>query len=526
MISDMKRIFFFLLILISIAVDAQNTRNADFGQIRKWIDEGLTEIEEDCVLEAVLISVPQNPNMGMNQQISSGTVFNTDSRRTGYFQTPEGDSGLLIHFTKTATLKDIPRFAKVTLKLSGASLRKCGGIGYGIYNLPEDAVISVEKQERSAIPVKLKRISELSPSDVYTLVRVDDLEFVFKDGAFSNVYEAHVQSSKINAACGPSQKIDNWAGLLCDSEAQPLYYVLSTRATWRRDGKGVPQGRGWLEGIIIPNTDMPRYGGKVLGKYQILPMSREAFRFTGESAWNTLAEWNWNDAVPEIHTTTAGDRKQIEYEKVKTDLGKGELYVNTGGKVVRFRDMNNTVIISEKGDKNWKGIVDNGALSVQCPSCNWWNWNENRGKGLNLTVPVDGVTGSHLAVCFTFAAGKCNAEGALDFPCRWQVEYSKDGRTWTRANVDDIILRALPYAPYKIDGLTYETSSEAGAGYTEHIVDLPAVLLGKGYVYVRIVPCSRHAATLAYEGTGNGSLHPQKPRTTIVNFGSVKLIYR
>ena len=294
---DCKRIFAQLLILVSAIAGAQNV---DFAQIRNWTDEGVTVIEEDCLLEGVLVSVPQNPNMGMNLQVSSGTVFNTDSRRTGYFQTRDGQSGLLIHFTKTATLKDVPRFSIVTMNLKGAELRKVGDIGYGIYRVPENSIISVVEQERSAIPVKMKRISELTPEDVYTLVRVDDLEFVFKDGAFSNVYEAHVQRTDINAACGPTQKMDNWAGLLCDSEGNSIYYLLSTRAKWRRDGKGVPQGRGWVEGIILPNTDMPRYGGKVLGKYQILPMSKEAFRMREESAWKTLAEWNWNDNVPEI----------------------------------------------------------------------------------------------------------------------------------------------------------------------------------------------------------------------------------
>lgn len=517
----MKRI---LLLSIALVTASLNAQNVDFAQIKAWADEGVSEIEEDCYLEAVMVSVPQNPNMGMNLQVSSNTIFNTDSRRTGYFQTKDGSEGLLIHFTKTATLKNLPRFSLVKLNIKGAELRKVGDIGYGIYMVPENSIISVTEQERSAIPVKMKRLSELTPKDIYTLVRVDDLEFVFKDGAFSNVYEAHVQKSDINAACGPTQKMDNWAGLLCDSEGNTIYYLLSTRAKWRRDGKGVPQGRGWVEGIILPNTDMPRYGGRTLGKYQILPMSKEAFRMREEGAWKTLAEWNWNDNVPEIHTMD-GDKKQIVYEKVTADEGEGVLYVNTGGKVVRFRDMNNLRIISEKGDPNWKGIVAYGALSVQCPSCNWWYWNENRGKGLNLLVPAKDVTGSQLALCFSFAAGKCNAEGARNYPCHWIVECSSDGRDWLRVS-DRIILRPLPYAPYTLEGYNYETSAECGAGYTEHLVKLPASMLGKGNIYIRIVPENKHAATLAYEGTENGSLHPDNKLTTIVNFGAVKLMYR
>lgn len=519
---NLKRICALLAVLVSTVAGA---RNVDIGQVRAWIDEGMTTVEEDCLLEVVLVSVPDNPNLGMNDQISSDTVNNLKTKRIGYFQSADGSLGLLIHFQKTATIRAIPRFATVTVNLKGARLERNKEGGYCVYDAPVNSVVSVREAGRESIPVKMRAISELTDADVYTLVRVQDVEFVFKDGSYSNVYEAHAQRSKVNSACVPTQKIDNWAGLLCDSEANPLYYVLSTRASWRRTGEGVPQGKGWLEGIVIPNTDMPRYGGKVLGKYQILPMSAEAFCFKDESSWNVMAEWNWNDNVPEIHTTT-GDRKAVQYEKIIADEGEGELSINTGGRTVRFRDMNNVAVISEKDNPEWKGIVSNGALSVQCPSSSWWNWSENRGKGLQLIVPTRNIKASRLALGFTFAAGKCNAEGALHFPCKWTVEYSSDGRNYVKANDKPIILRALPYSNYTINGERYETSSEAGAGYTEHLLQLPAGLLGKNHIYIRIVPESTHAATLAYEGTMNGSLHPSRKNTTIVNFGAIKVMYR
>ena len=518
----MKGLYTLLLLLVSAILQAQTV---DINQVKAWIDEGVTEIEQECLFEAVLVSVPDNPNLGMNTQISSETVSNLVTKRYGYFQTKDASSGLLVHFSKTATIRSIPRFATVTLNIQGATLRRTDGGGYGIYNVGENSIVNIVKTERGDFPVKQKKINELSDNDIYTLVRVSELEFVFKDGSYSNVYEAHTQKSKVNASCGPTQKIDNWAGLLCDSDGQSIYYVLSTRAPWRRDGNGVPQGRGILEGILIPNTDMPRYGGQVLGKYQILPMSSAAFMFKENSAWNTLVEWNWNDNVPELRTLQ-GDRKQVAYEHVLPDVGEGELYSSTGGKIVRFRDMNNVNVISEKGNPNWKGIVANGALSIQCPSSSWWNWRENRGNGLQLYVPVGGIKATQLALAFTFAAGKCNAEGALHFPCKWAVEYSVDGNNYVRLNKEPIILRALPYAPYVLNGEKYQTSSEAAAGYTEHFVNLPLDILKYKNVYIRIVPMAKNSATLAYEGTMNGSLHPKRTNATIVNFGAVKIIYR
>ena len=59
----MKRIFLLSIALVTASLNAQNV---DFAQIKAWADEGVSEIEADRYLEAVMVSVPQNPNMGMN----------------------------------------------------------------------------------------------------------------------------------------------------------------------------------------------------------------------------------------------------------------------------------------------------------------------------------------------------------------------------------------------------------------------------------------------------------------------------
>jgi hypothetical protein len=111
-------------------------------------------------------------------------------------------------------------------------------------------------------------------------------------------------------------------------------------------------------------------------------------------------------------------------------------------------------------------------------------------------------------------------------PASWKVEFSLDGKNYARASYEPISLRSLPWSPGEVNGVNYLTSKDAGVGFTEHIVKLPPFLLGRKVIYLRIVPEDKSALTLAYEGGSNGSLHPQYRVKTIVNFGTIKLMYR
>lgn len=518
----MKRILILLSMLSSALLSAQEV---EFAQVRQWIDQGEQRISKDCIIEAVLVSAAEHPNTMENEQISFDYINISAGRRTGYFHSKDGSLGLMIHFDKVAYLKKIPRFATVRLNLKGARLGKVNELGYAVYDLQESAILSVEKGTKADALIQEKTVSELTDEDVFKLVRVKDLEFVFKDGSLLNVYELAVLKSKINAGCGPMGRMDGWAGLLCDGQGNPFYYLMNSGVTWRREGDGVPQGHGSLEGIIVPQTDMARYGGKVLGRYQIRPLSKSAFAFDEQPVWRTAAEWNWNDNVAEIHTTD-GDLKTISYQKVLSEKGEGLLYCNTGGEIVRFRDMNNPQLINDKNDKNWRGYLQFGALSIQCPSSNWWNWGSDQGKGLHMVVTTENMKGTDFLLGFTFAAGQCSPFQVQGCPASWKVEFSLDGKNYARASSEPIALRSLPWSPGEVNGVNYLTSKDAGVGFTEHIVKLPPFLLGRKVIYLRIVPEDKSALTLAYEGGSNGSLHPQYRVKTIVNFGTIKLMYR
>jgi hypothetical protein len=246
-----------------------------------------------------------------------------------------------------------------------------------------------------------------------------------------------------------------------------------------------------------------------------------------ESNYKSIAEWNWNDNKKEFNTKS-GAEKLAANEAVLADVGKGELRVMAQGTVTRGKDMNNPHI-STKGDNDPKGevgMVTYGALRVTTQAHNWWDWENNCGKGIEVSFSTKKAKGERLAFGFTFAAGNISGDTSYGFPVFWNVEYSLDGKNWSAVEGSaPKKLRSLPWWwKKKVNGLSYE-SIMAGAGFTEHLVYLPKSLLGQKRVYVRIIPVKKNVATLGYDYGENGALRPNSTKQTVVNFGSIVVRY-
>ncbi len=70
------------------------------------------------------------------------------------------------------------------------------------------------------------------------------------------------------------------------------------------------------------------------------------------------------------------------------------------------------------------------------------------------------------------------------FPSYWQVEYSTDGTTWTKASSDVITVR--PMFKYGLESKMFFAASY----YNDYAIELPASLFGQSTVYVALRPSS------------------------------------
>lgn len=528
----MKKLKRVVLMLAALAVALPSMANGTVTPMREVRDMArkakVVEVADDLIIEGYMVGLPNGHNNEMNTQVHYASLKNNDLA-TGYIESLSGDAGLKITFAERPMAKKFPRYAKVAISLKGTTLR-CEEPGrVTIEGLTDAHIVRLEQCTKADLPRNEKYIAELNDDDIYTYVTLKDCEIVFKDGAFSNVYERYVQGSSINKRVKPNKSMDGWATLICDKKGSSIYSLVNTLCRWRRDGYGVPQGAGNMQGIISCATH-PRYGGDVFGKYIIRPVDADDYAMEWDehkAAYRSIVEWNWSDSK-KAFVTEYGDMESITTERVLADKGKGFLRLTAEAEAIRGRDTNNPRVDAgkEPGTKGFGGFVRYGAMSVKTEARNWWDWKKNCGKGIVAEFSTKGLSGEQLLFGFTFAAGEISPETSYGYPVFWNVEYSTDGKNWTA--VEGSKPKKLCSLPWHWDkpvhGIHYD-SILAGAGYTEHVVLLPKSLFGKSKVLVRVVPVAKNIATLGYDYAENGALRPNTMIKTVVNFGSIVVRY-
>lgn len=525
MISGLTLCFVLMVGLPSTVAQRQTT---SFAEIREMADRGVKEIDHDLFVEGIVISDAGNENLDLNLNRYYTTINQNENNRRAYIESLDGRYGLRLGFRHSAEQKMLPRYARVVLNLNGATLLRQGPKRYTVYGLGASNIVDVRKGTAADLPVKKRRIADLTDDDVYTFVTLENCEFAFKDGSYSNIYETYAIPTAINNQAGANNSMDGWATLLYDNDASPIYMLVNSRCPWRRSGNGVPKGAGELSGIVV-YTHLPRYGGNVLGRYVMRPLNEADINISrdGESSFKVISEWNWNDGGQSFQTDK-GSAKTLRNGRIKADIGAGTLYSTAGGTIVRGNDFNNPAVESPSvsWNRGLKGMIRQGAMLVRTEACNWWNWEEDRGNSIVIDFSTDGISGNNLMVLFTFGAGEINAQTSYGFPVYWCVEYSVDGGEFKRVNKSDIVLRSVPWWWINnVHGECYQTSTEAGMGFTEHMVVLPADAFGKKNVTVRISPSKKNAATLAYEQSNKGALRPNYKQMTSISFGAISVRY-
>lgn len=488
------------------------------------------KITEDLFIEGYVLTEPDNPNKDLHYSIHYTTANSASNIRCVYLLGMDGKLGLRVNFTVDKYVTPLKRYHRVCLNLKDALLCK-EAESYIVHGLTDKSIIDIKYGDETTMPVPpVKKISELTDDDIFTYVTLTDCEFVFKDGSYINIYEEYGRSGgPTPKGVWPNNAMNTWASVICDDEMSDIYMLLSSRVKWRRSGTGVPQGKGKLSGIVV-KTYLPRYGLK--DRYSIRPLSQDDvdFEFSGESSFKTIAEWNWGDNLKTFRTTT-GVTEEIVAQGILADIGQGELSTDLPqAKIYRGKDFNNTEIVKlgTPGAKGDRGAVNFGALKIQTAGKNWWNWKYDCGNSVIVNVSTKDLKGDSMYLAFSFCGGNQQAYNSSFYPTYWCVEYSVDGNNYARVEGKEIVMRSLPwYCTYvNMKDTGYPISSEAGLGYTEHLVRLPSELLGHEKVWIRISPARKVVSTASYRDQDKGLLTPYLNGECVVNFGTVKVAYR
>lgn len=522
----MKR-FFAISLLLGLSLGNARAEQVSIEYLRTLVRPGTSMVlGEGMTLKARVISEPGHPNLSDGTQSTYRAASSTGNNRTAYAQSEDGAFGVKLIFQhyEPEGIKAL-RYSVVTVKLDGAKLDMSEKGALSISELPNGSILDVTPGAREDVPVKLRKISELVPADYHSWVTLQDCEFVFKDGAYINVLEQYTRPIPQNRQYNPNGMMDTWQSLLCDRDMTPLYMVVNAKTPWRRSGNGVPQGMGCINGILV-DSDNVRYGH--VDGWQIRPLEESDidFEWKGGSSFKTLCEWNWNDGQP-VFNTEEGPVERFRYERMIPDEGKGELTLDFLSSTYRDFDVNNPVLEpKDKVVRGDKGRVMKGCMEIRTQVPNWWNWGDDCGSAVVLKFSTRDIQAERLFLAFSFCCGNNSATSSRFDPAFWGVEVSTDNVHFARMGCPDMEIKALPWWEAVQDGVRYFTSAVAGAGMTEHLIQLPSSVLGQESVYVRICPVSKALTTLAMEGNTNAALRQNMVHWSYVCFGTITVRYR
>ena len=281
----------FLLTVSAFCLQAQ--QKVSFAQLRQMIDDGLTSVQEELLIKGLIITDTDDVNIEQSRQYMYNKTTTEPNSRTMYIQSYDGRYGFRLCFNHNRSGR-LPRYSHAELDLKGATLEKYNG-GYTISGLEAECKVLVSAGAPEDRVVKERTLETLSADDLFTYVTLKNMEFVFKDGAYSNTNEAYGKDAGFNKKCWPNGAMDGWATLVCDQEGRPFYLMINSRTPWRRDGRGVQQGNGDISGVLV-SCEQIRYGD-CLGTFQLRPLEYKdiAIDWKASSAFKTAVEWNWSD---------------------------------------------------------------------------------------------------------------------------------------------------------------------------------------------------------------------------------------
>ena len=486
--NNLKRVLLFAF----VAVLAMPASAETFEEIRKKASTKGTLLSAGMIT-GVVVGDYRSPNVANNLNTRFDFVDLRTNKRTNYIQSEDGKFGFRLLFDGIYDNR-LKRGDKVKLNLAGCTvLREDNPERYTISGVKIESVQTLA--DNVALVVKEKSVNELADADVYTYVTLKSVEFMNKQGAYTNVFEMMPLRTFMNQDRNPWGYADGWASLLKDAEGESIYMLVNSKCSWRRNGTGVPKGVGQISGILV-HEYLRRYGDN-LGKYSIRPLNEQdvvkQMPKEESSSYVVVADWNYDRNYRGLLDVegigkVSGNRATRYSGRILPDEGVGFLS-NTAGATVRFDTDYDTRYANDNS-----GMRKFGGLRFES---NVHNWLSN-GSGIVVEVSTEGVTGKALTFDFSFGVGNHDIQNCWGFPAYWKVEYSTDGKNFKVAK-DNIVLRALPYTYGRLKGLDNADrmpNCDTAMGFTDHSVKLPASLLGQKSVTIRLIPASRRMASI------------------------------
>ena len=117
-----KKICVLAVAIVFVATaSAQTTKS--FADVRALVTEDKFTVTESLIIEGVVVSDSESPNMDQNPNLSTSRVDLTGNLRSAYIQSLDGEYGFRIRF-RAAEDNELRRYSVVKIDLKGATIVK------------------------------------------------------------------------------------------------------------------------------------------------------------------------------------------------------------------------------------------------------------------------------------------------------------------------------------------------------------------------------------------------------------------
>lgn len=504
------------LVVENLMVTQANSHNRignqlTFAELRAMAADEPVIINDDYTLEGYVVSDKVSGNAGDNIQSTPTTTDSTVCHRTAYLESLDGKYGIMLEFV---TMDDniLENNSHAVVNLDGAVLHREGTadlsdnepLRYYVTGLVSSKVVSCLMVSPGQIPVKEKRMSELTDDDIYTRVTIKDSEYPIRKGSLTPVNEGY-------AYLFGSQRFTKFPTLIRDIEGSSMYMFTNTTCTWRRDGTRMGYGRGSVTGVLVHEkyrrfidkdaADEDLCGN--IGKYQLRPMSRADFRFAesfADSFSEMICEWRYltqGNAEDNSWNATYGQgRMDQSYPgSVKEEYNTHAYPVYSYsylGPIIKGDVRNRTAfgIILEDGTdygKDWEFattgdgskflLVANNTIALSWMASNWWNTSRKAPEYWLVQFSTKGISTDHLSM--QLSTLNTSQEGKS--PIKWKAQ-------WAESNVSSTVWKDI--ASYSVPDVVLWSATQPwqSPGYKPMNFELPLEMLDKEVVYIRLIP--------------------------------------
>lgn len=474
-----------ILITQSPVGEYQNAVLKDFAYIKSL---AAGTVNEDIYLEGIVTVDKGNPNTALNPNSATNkhVIDKTENAITAYVQSLDGKSGIRLRM-KTAGDHIFSKNEKIKLWLKNTTITKTSNPATTtISNVPS---LNVMEKVDSPTPLVAREVymKDLVDNDIYTYVKLKDVEISVSNGSYYNTNEGYVARTD----CYPTN--------IRDINGDSMYMLTNSDVPYRRNGVQVPRGSGTISGIIVYET-MSRYGGNI-GKYAIRQMSQGDIQLNNDRSQgfsNVLVEWDRFRNELQTGATLASN-------PLTPSIGTGKLshtdfadliYTSAAG-IYGATDYNGLV----QEPTTIKGLIANGAFATR----GLWNTTKNRGGGFVIKVSTANVTKQ--------VSLQVEGQVAIGAPREWSVEWSTQGNmdagTWNA--VSDFTFQDV------VDWTS--TLLTQVSGFKVMNFNLPTAALGQNEVYIRIKAKNKNVGSNTSDvgGTFNAS--------AAVSIGHISLKY-